>query len=223
MNAQSNSLTIHVRGILFDMDGVLISSTASDEKSWLRWAHFHGMEKSFSLKAIHGIRNVDTLRAIRPDLDASVELERLDDFDEEEQDGIAVLPGVRRFIAALPPESWTIVSSASERIMRGRLECAGIHAAHRIVTANDVIHGKPHPEPYETGARILGLAPSECLVIEDAPSGIKSGKAAGCKVLAVLSSHPAADLDEADSIVPSLDFVTAGPAPDGAILIHLAT
>lgn len=176
MNTHPNPLTVCVHGLLIDMDGVLISSTASDEKCWLRWARFHGMEGSFSVKATHGRRAKDTLRALRPDLDALAELRRLEDFDEEERDGIVVLPGVRQLIAALPPERWTIVSSASERIMRGRLESAGIQAPRRVVTADGVIHGKPHPEPYETGARILGVATGECLVIEDAPSGIRQEK-----------------------------------------------
>jgi mannitol-1-/sugar-/sorbitol-6-phosphatase len=97
----------------------------------------------------------------------------------------------------------------------------GIPMPESFVSADDVIHGKPHPEPYESGARVLGLKPSECLVIEDAPAGIRAGKAAGCKVLAILSSHSADDLTDADWIVPSLEHVSAIPSDDGTITIHL--
>jgi sugar-phosphatase len=116
---------------------------------------------------------------------------------------------------------WTIVSSASERVLRARLECALLHTPAKVVTADSVLHGKPHPEPYQAAARILGLEPQECLVIEDAPSGVESGKAAGCKVLAVLSSHPVADLAEADWIIPSLEYVIATPTQDGAMAVRV--
>ena len=98
---------------------------------------------------------------------------------------------------------------------------AGISMPQSFISADDVTNGKPHPEPYEMGARVLGFKPSECLVIEDAPAGIKAGKAAGCRVLAVLSSHSAAELTDADWIVPSLKHVTAVPSENGTITIRL--
>ena len=216
-------LTLHVRGVLLDMDGVLISSTGSDERSWLRWARIHGMEGAFSLQSTHGRRTIDTLRALRPDLDPMVELIRLENFDAEDQNGVIALPGAKSLIAALPENAWTIVTSASTGLMKNRLQFVGITLPQNFISADNVTYGKPHPEPYELGARILCVKPPECLVIEDAPSGIKAGKAAGCKVLAVLSSHSADALAEADWIVPSLDHVTAIQANDGTIAIRLDT
>lgn len=214
-------LIVSVRGVLFDMDGVLINSTDADERCWLRWARFHGMEGTFSIQSTHGRRAVDTLRALRPDLDSMIELRRLEDFDAQDQSGVAVLPGAKPLIASLPENAWTIVTSAPKSLMRNRLMSAGISMPQNFVSADHVTHGKPHPEPYEMGARVLGLKPSECLVIEDAPAGIKAGKAAGCRVLAVLSSHSAVDLTEADWIVPSLEHVTAIPSDDETIAIRL--
>lgn len=216
-----DSVTITVRGVLIDMDGVLISSTSCDERCWLRWARIHGIEGRFALKDTHGRRTKDTIRALRPDLDAEVEQKRMEEIEMEEREGIVPLPGAWQFVASLPSEMWTIVSSASERVLRARLECAHIHVPANVVTADSVLHGKPHPEPYQTAARILGLQPAECLVIEDSPSGITSGRAARCKILAVLSSHPVADLTEANWIVPSLEHVTATPTQDGAIAVRL--
>jgi mannitol-1-/sugar-/sorbitol-6-phosphatase len=92
-----------------------------------------------------------------------------------------------------------------------------------LVSADNVANGKPHPEPYLTGAKLLGLAPADCLVIEDSPAGVASGKTAGCRVLAVLSSHPQSELTAADWFVGSLEQVTAVPQPDGTLSIHLDT
>ena len=212
-----------VRGILFDMDGVLISSTGADERCWLQWAKFHGMEGTFSLQSTHGRRAVDTLRILRPDLDPVIEQRRLEDYDAEDHSGLIILPGVEPLLASLPVDRWTIVTSATTRLLEGRLNYAGLPIPATLVPAEKVIHGKPHPEPYLTGAKLLGLAPADCLVIEDSPAGVASGKAAGCRVLAVLSSHPQSELTAADWFVASLEQVTAVPQPDGTLSIHLDT
>jgi mannitol-1-/sugar-/sorbitol-6-phosphatase len=215
-----SSHTISVRGILFDMDGVLISSTAADERCWLRWAKHHSMEGTFSLQSTHGRRALDTLRAIRPDLDPVIEQRRLEDYDAEDHSGLIILPGVEQLLASLPADRWTIVTSATVRLLEGRLNFAGLPIPAVLVPAEKVDNGKPHPEPYLTGAKLLGFTAADCLVIEDSPAGIASGKAAGCKVLAVLSSHTQAELTGADWFVDSLDQVTAEQLPDGSLRIH---
>jgi mannitol-1-/sugar-/sorbitol-6-phosphatase len=215
------SLTITVRGILFDMDGVLISSTGADERCWLQWAKHHHMEGAFSLQSTHGRRGIDTLRALRPDLDTAVEIRRLEDYDAEDHSGLIILPGVEKLLASLPADRWTIVTSATTRLLEGRLSYAGLPIPVVLVPAEKVANGKPHPEPYLTGAKLLGFAPADCLVIEDSPAGVSSGKAAGCWVLAVLSSHTQAELTGADWFVASLEQVTATTRPDGTIAIAL--
>jgi mannitol-1-/sugar-/sorbitol-6-phosphatase len=212
---------ITVRGILFDMDGVLISSTGADERCWLRWAKHHNMEGTFSLQSTHGRRALDTLRALRPDLDPAVEQRRLEDYDAEDHSGLIVLPGVEKLLASLPADRWTIVTSATVRLLQGRLDYAKLPVPAVLVSADKVANGKPHPEPYLTGAKLLGLAPTDCLVIEDSPAGVASGNGAGCKVLAVLSSHPQSELIGADWYVATLEQVTATPQPDGTLRIRL--
>jgi mannitol-1-/sugar-/sorbitol-6-phosphatase len=214
---------ISVRGILFDMDGVLISSTAADERCWLRWAKHHDMEGTFSLQSTHGRRALDTLRALRPDLDPVVEQRRLEDYDAEDHSGLIILPGVEKLLASLPADRWTIVTSATVRLLEGRLAYAKLPMPAALVSADKVVNGKPHPEPYLTGAKLLGLAPGDCLVIEDSPAGVASGKAAGSKVLAVLSSHPQSELIGADWFVASLEEVSVAPQPDGTLSIHLTS
>jgi sugar-phosphatase len=83
-----------------------------------------------------------------------------------------------------------------------------------IVTADMVANGKPHPEPYLKGAKILGIAPADCVVIEDSTSGAKAGHAAGCKVLATTFSHSLGQLAAADWIVESLTEVKITILPE---------
>ncbi|MFL6428651.1 MAG: HAD family hydrolase [Acidobacteriaceae bacterium] len=215
--------TITARGILFDMDGVLISSTGADERCWLRWAKHHKMEGAFSLQSTHGRRALDTLRILRPDLDPILEQRRLEDYDAEDHSGLIVLPGVEKLLASLPEDRWTIVTSATVRLLQGRLGYANLPTPAALVSADIVANGKPHPEPYLAGAKLLGLAPADCLVIEDSPAGIESGKAAGCKVLAVLSSHPQSELTAADWSVASLEQVTANQLTNGGMRLHIET
>ena len=210
--------TLTVRAILFDMDGVLISSIGCDERSWLRWATLHGMAESFSIRSTHGRRTVDTLRALRPDLDLDTELRRMEDFDAEDSGDVTLYPGVRALLAPLSPTQWSIVTSASERIMRQRLGSFGVPLPEHVVTAESVTRGKPDPEPYRLGAAQLGLRAEECLVVEDAPSGIRAARSAGCRVLAVASSHSPQELGDADWIIASLHDLTLCPDNYGNVL-----
>ncbi|MGC1784118.1 MAG: HAD-IA family hydrolase [Acidobacteriaceae bacterium] len=213
-------MELKVRGVLFDMDGVLMSSLGSVERSWQRYAKSRGVDAERAVKLAHGRRAIETVRALRPDLDAHAELRVIETWEIEDNEGLVVLPGVRELLAALPEGSWAIVTSATERLARSRLAFAGITIPEHFVTAETVTHGKPHPEPYQHGAELLGVAPRECVVIEDAPAGVAAGKAAGCKVLAVLTTHPAETLMDADWRVPTLAGVRAGNGPEGSAILR---
>ena len=99
------AVTLRVRAVLFDMDGVLVSSIAADERSWLRWARLHGIEDTFSIHGTHGRRTVDTIRAACPDLDLATELRRMEDFDAEDTRVRASTPAFESFLPAFPPRS----------------------------------------------------------------------------------------------------------------------
>ena len=126
-----------------------------------------------------------------------------------------MLPGVTDLLRSLPPERWTIVTSCTQRLLVARLRAAGLPEPPNIVSADDVIKGKPDPEPYRRGAELLGFAPEDCIVVEDAASGVAAGRAAGCRVLAVLSSTPAHELQAATWIAESLEGVRASRSPQG--------
>jgi len=195
------------RGILFDMDGVLVSSIGSVERTWNKWAQARGIDPEQAIRIAHGRRAIETVKELRPDLDELRELEWLEEMEIADNVGLEMLAGVRRILQALPVKYWTVVTSATERLARVRLEHAGIHVPQKIVAADTVANGKPHPEPYRRGAELLGAAPEDCLVIEDSASGALAGHAAGCKVLATLFSHSADSLTHADWIVHSLEGV----------------
>jgi sugar-phosphatase len=209
-------ITLHPRGILFDMDGVLISSIGSVERSWQKWSAARGVEPTHAIRLAHGRRAIETVRLLRPDLNAQEELEWLERMELDDNMGVQMLDGVRSILETLPEEFWTVVTSATDRLARNRMAHAGIPVPARIVSADMVTHGKPHPEPYRKGAEILGLAPADCLVIEDSASGAQAGRAAGCQVLATLFSHSLSSLADADWVVPSLEEVCV--AREGEIL-----
>ncbi len=95
-----------------------------------------------------------------------------------------------------------------------RLSAAGLDIPEVMITVDDITRGKPDPEPYLLAAKHLGVNATQCLVVEDAPSGIASAKAAGCATLALLTTTSAEDLD-ADLIVPDLSSVTFTSEGDG--------
>jgi sugar-phosphatase len=137
------------------------------------------------------------------------ELELVDTAD------LTVLPGVKALLARLPPERWAVVSSATRRLLIGRLAAAGLPIPERVISGDMVLRGKPDPEPYRRGAELLGFAPGECVVVEDAPSGVGAGMAAGCRVLGVLGTHPAAQLSAATWLARSLEEVEVTVKADG--------
>jgi len=197
----SSPVEIRCKGVLFDMDGILISSIGSVERSWTKWAEMRGVDPEFALKMAHGRRAIETAALLRPDLDREAELRLIEDIEMADGDGVAVLPGVLDLLCALPAGRWTVVTSATDRLARQRLELAGIPVPDRLVTADDVEQGKPDPAPYLAGAALLGLAPEDCVVLEDAESGTQAGRAAGCTVIATTFSHEAESLSAAHYLI----------------------
>ncbi len=210
---------VEVRGVLFDMDGILVSSLGSVERSWITYGEMRGVDGATAIKAAHGKRAIDTIRLLRPDLDEQAELKLIEDIECADVDDIKVLEGVRELLDRLPVGHWTIVTSATYRLARLRLETAGLPVPKRFITADMVENGKPHPEPYLRGAALLGFAPEECLVIEDAPAGAQAGHAAGAKVLTTLFSHSHDELAAADWVVDSLQHVGVRATETGVELI----
>src|SRR5215469_151614 len=194
-------VVVRCQGILFDMDGILISSLGSVDRSWTKWALMRGVDPAEATSFVHGKRAVESLQHFRPDLDSREELKILEDFEVEDTEDIEVLPGVVEFLRSLPPRRWTVVTSATERLARVRLQAAGLPVPERFIHGDSVEQGKPHPAPYLAGAAMLGFDPKGCVVFEDSTAGVKAGRAAGCTVIATTFAHELEDLHEADYVV----------------------
>jgi sugar-phosphatase len=218
MTMDSSSVLVPFQGILFDMDGILISSLGSVERSWAAWARMRGIDPEAAIRVAHGRRAIETVARLRPDLDNEAELKVIEDLEVADNEGLTVLPGVLELLAALPRERWTVVTSATERLARLRMAAGGIPVPERLVTANQVTRGKPHPEPFLAGAALLRLPPSACVVFEDSSSGAQAGRAAGCTVVATTFSHPVASLDAAHYLVRDLTDVRAEVKEEGLVL-----
>jgi len=175
--------------LLFDMDGVLVDSTPAVARVWTAWAAEHGFDPDFVVKHAHGRPSLVSIQELLPH--ASPEAHVAEDLrmQQAEIDDVAdvvALPGAAQLLSQVPPDRFAVVTSAVRELAEVRLRAAGIlHLVRHMVTASDIQRGKPDPEPYLKGAAALALPPSDCVVVEDAPSGVRSGKSAGCRVLAI--------------------------------------
>lgn len=211
----SEPVCVETKGILFDMDGVLISSIGSVVRCWRRWAEMYDVPNAEIYEVPHGVRAIDIVKLLRPDIDPEEGLRVIEDMEIEDMADLTVLPGVKLLLESLPLERWAIVTSATRRLMLGRLAAAGLPIPERIISGDMVERGKPDPEPYRRGAELLGVRPEECVVVEDAPSGVGAGVAAGCRVLGVLGTHSLEELQEAEWVAASLEGLKVTPTVDG--------
>jgi sugar-phosphatase len=190
---------VSAQALLFDMDGVLINSIPAVERVWSRWAEARGFDVHEVLRHAHGRPSIATLRDLLPDADHEAENRLIERAEIEDVADIVPLPGVQDLLAALPPERWAIVTSCTRDLAEVRIRAAGLPRPGLFITANDITHGKPNPEPYLKGATGLGFAPEQCIVVEDALAGIASGRGSGARVIAftttasipdVVAAHP---------------------------------
>jgi sugar-phosphatase len=193
--------------ILFDLDGVLVDSTRSVERQWRIWAREQGIGGDEVMAVAHGVRSVEVIRAVAPHLDAEEEVRKLEGREADDHEGVTAMPGAFELVGSVPDGRWGVVTSGTRLLATERLHLFGIPIPKVMVTADDVVNGKPHPEPYLKGAQLLGVKPAECLVIEDAPAGIQSAHAGGMKVIGLTSTYPAAALSEADVVIAKLDRI----------------
>jgi mannitol-1-/sugar-/sorbitol-6-phosphatase len=210
-------------GLLFDLDGVLVDSTPAVARVWTKWALSHGFDPEETVRLAHGRPSVDTVRDLLPDADFEAENETVLRGEIEDTDGVVALPGVRDLLNSLSPEQWAIVTSCSRPLAEVRLKTAGLPVPQRLQTSDDIRRGKPDPEPYLKGAALLGLAAGRCVVFEDAPAGIRSGKAAGATVIALPTTSPEYELEQAgaDWIISGYGDLVILPSDGGSSTIRL--
>ena len=190
-------IKITCSALLFDLDGVLIDSTPAVERVWRQWATERGFDPEEAIHRAHGRPSISTIREYLPDADHEAENREVERREIEDLEGVVALRGSRELLRALPLDRWAIVTSCTRPLATVRIRAGGLPEARHIVTSDDIKHGKPAPDPYLKGAASLGFPAEECVVFEDVPAGIRSGKAAGARVIALQTTMSAAALKEA--------------------------
>jgi len=207
------TVRIDCEAVLFDLDGVLIDSTPAVTRVWSRWAEQHGFDPQEVVRRAHGRPSISTLREYLPHANHELENAKAERAELDDLEGVVTFPGARELLNTLPTERWTIVTSCTRGLALVRLRAASLPAPEQLVTCTDVQNGKPHPEPYLKAAASLGFSGTDCIVVEDAPAGIRAGKAAGARVIAVRTTAEHADLQRAgaDWIVDACSSISAMP------------
>jgi sugar-phosphatase len=195
--------------LLLDLDGTLVDSRAPTEDAWRAWAVARGLgaQADEIARTCHGVPSIQHVAGWAPELDAAAESEAIEAAQVASDAPTPAFPGAAELLALRPPGAVAVVTSGTTALAARRLGGAGLRAPDVMVCAGEAARGKPHPDPYLLGARRLGVAPADCLVVEDAPAGIAAGVAAGCQVAAVAHTHEVADLSAAGACfgdLPSL-------------------
>jgi len=195
--------------VVFDLDGVLVDSTAYVEQQWRRWATSRGLRPEPFLRVCHGRRALETIRMAAPHLDAEAEVRAFVPLEESGSEPLGPLPGALRLVTALPAGTWAVATSGGRAVATSRLRRAGLPIPPVLVCAEDVARGKPSPDAYLLAARSLGCPPEQVLVVEDAPAGIQAARTAGMAIIGLTTTHSAVQLD-ADACAASLIGVHLG-------------
>ena len=208
-----------IRAVIFDMDGVIVDSTECDFLAWKRVFDDAGVKFSRSrYKASMGKRGVEVVKACMPwevgDEEAqSFQDKKLQYFMEEciEKKGIKMIEGIGEFVELVMKNDYQVALATAAVKERAEvvLEFTNLKEYFPVVVAGDqVSKGKPDPETFLKAAEKLGRAPEECVVIEDAPNGVRAAKAGGMKCIAITTTHSKDELGEADKIIDSFDELT---------------
>jgi mannitol-1-/sugar-/sorbitol-6-phosphatase len=188
--------------ILADLDGTLVDSVASSERAWGAFARRRGLDVEETHRFAMGRPTRETIALLVPEGERDAERERIDRDEVEDAGSVTPYEGAAELLAGRVPIA--VVTSGSTELATARLRGAGLAPPEVMITADSITRGKPDPEPFLLGARALGVEPARCLVLEDAPSGIASGRAAGIAVVAFRTTHPDAELEGATVVLDSL-------------------
>lgn len=204
--------------VIFDMDGTLIDSTPAVARAWTTWAEEHDLTAE-QLAGHHGMPSARVVAKLLPDHQHESAIARINALEIDDVHDIVVLPGAADALAALRLAKNAIATSCTMPLARARIAAAELAAPSVLVTADQVEHGKPAPDPFLLAAERLGVDPRRCLVVEDAPAGLTAAAAAGCYRLAVITTTPEDEL-EADGIVRNLGDVEFLVGDDGTVRVR---
>ncbi|KAL7950792.1 HAD-like domain-containing protein [Trichoderma barbatum] len=216
-------------GFLFDMDGTIIDSTPAVVKHWHTVGEEIGVSPEVILETSHGRRSIDILRILAPEKANWEYVTKMESqLPKLYADDAVEIPGARSLLSSIMSYSfpWAIVTSGTQPLVRGWLKRLSLSTPEHLVSAESVENGKPDPTCYRMGLEKLGLQEKagEVLVLEDSPAGIKAGKAAGCKVLGLVTSHTVEQVvaAEPDWVVKDLESVRVVRHEDGKMTLEIS-
>jgi sugar-phosphatase len=200
-------MTIECDALLFDLDGVLLDSTECIRNTWKRWGEKRGIPLETIMTVAHGRRAVETIHLVAPHLNAEEEAKPLSEWEAVSTEGVYIIEGALPLVSALPIDGWAVVTSGTNGIALARMRCTGLPIPDIMITADDVINGKPHPEPYLAASRRMNIPPERCVVIEDSPAGIQAAHKAGMRAIGVAFTHPRQELSMAEAIADKISDI----------------
>lgn len=210
-----------IKGLIFDLDGVLVDTVPTHYRAWAKMFHDYGYEfgRKEYLTLVDGRLRLDGARAVMTDVDEETLVARANQKNDYYLAAIdrgefntfeTALKKVREFHAA----GYRLAAASSSANVRHILETIGIlDLFETVVGGPDVENGKPHPEIFLTAASGLGLPVEECVVVEDAESGVAAAKAGGFYCYGLQYPDDSSDLPHqanlelADSIIGSLEEI----------------
>ena len=201
------------KALLFDLDGVLADTTALVEATWANWAESRGFDQDLAAR-VHGRPTAEIIGDLAPELDPEQEAREIESSQERRIPSVSPVDGALELVSSLPAGSWAVVTSGTRAQASARLAAIGLEPPEVVITSEDIAAGKPDPEPYLAAAARLGVRPDECVVFEDAPAGIESGRAAGMRTIGLTTTMGPDLLGGADHVVASLRQVRAEPSAD---------
>jgi mannitol-1-/sugar-/sorbitol-6-phosphatase len=206
------------------MDGVLVDSTPAVARVWHGWALEHGFDPVEVVRRAHGRPSLTTVREYLPNSDHEMENREIERREIADLEGVVPLPGAVELLRALPVDRWALVTSCTRPLAEVRVRAAGLPRPACFITSGDIKHGKPAPEPYLKAAEKLGFNARNCIVVEDTPAGIQSGKAAGAKVIAFPTTMPAAELlnEQPDWLLPNCTAIALQNHPAAGEKLSIA-
>ena len=192
-------------GLLFDNDGVLVDSMGTVDGSWGVWSKTYSPGFQISYEH-HGRRASEIVASLVGEELFEEALAEINRLELELTHLTTAMPGAKKLLESLESGTWTVVTSAGRDLGTSRLKAAGLPVPKELVCADDVSSGKPNPEPYLMGAKKLSLDISQCIVFEDAPSGVAAGVAAGASAVIGIGEEV---LDsKADVVISSLEGIS---------------
>ena len=202
------------KGVIFDLDGVLIDSGWAHRQAWFDLAEKESLKFSDEFfNDTFGMQNAQIIPMLVGRELVPAELEEMSEWKEQRyrdivSENLALSPGAERLMAELKKEGFRLAigSSTPKANLDLIFECLNLNNyINAYVTKEDVKNGKPAPDTFIRAAQKLSLLPKHCVVVEDAIHGIEAAKAAGMSVIALTTTRDRGDLSGADIIADSLD------------------